>query len=538
MPEQSKPRILIVDDETANMRALCDTLRGKGYDAEGFTSGPAALDALGGGGFELLLADLMMPEMSGIALLRAAQEVDPDLVGVIMTGEGTVAAAVEAMKIGALDFILKPFKLSAVLPVLERALTVRRLRIENAALERSVRERTAELEVALRDLQTETGERIRAEQALLQSQKMEAIGQLTGGVAHDFNNLLTAMLGNLELALMKDIGEESARRVRLAIQAGERGARLTSQLLAFGRRQALSVRAVAINALITGIKDMLVSSVTPAIEIELSLAPNLWPALADPKQIELALINLVLNARDAMPVGGKLIIGTRNLAADDPDRPHDLESEVADCIILSVSDTGIGMTDDVKSRAFEPFFTTKGVGKGTGLGLSMVYGLAKQLGGTARILSQPGEGASISLYLPRANDLPAEPADRGPQPETALRTTGRVLLVDDDASVREVVAAGLRDAGYQVIEAESAAAALAVIDRGDDVDILVTDLVMPGMRGSDLLAEARRRRPSLPVVLVTGFPGEMDRRIEEQGCSLLRKPFRSAELAAILAASL
>ncbi|HLG87289.1 MAG TPA: response regulator [Alphaproteobacteria bacterium] len=535
MSESPKPRILIVDDEGANARALCDTLRGKGYETEGFTSGPVALDALGPGKYELLLADLMMPELDGIDLLRAAQRIDPDLVGIIMTGEGTVETAVEAMKSGAIDFILKPFKLSAILPVLERALTIRRLRIDNAALECSLRQRTVELEAALRDLEAETAERLKAEQALLESRKMEAIGQLTGGVAHDFNNLLTALLGNLELALDKDIGEEASRLVRNAVMAGERGARITSQLLAFGRRQALSIRAVDVNELILGIKDMLASSVTPAIGVELSLTPDLWPALADSRQIELALMNLVLNARDAMPAGGRLTIETANLGADDPDRPENIDAEAGDCVSLSVRDTGSGMSEDVKARAFEPFFTTKEIGKGTGLGLSMVYGLVRQLGGAARIVSKPGEGATVSLILRRAPAGAAEPTELASRSDGADHSPIRVLFVDDEALVRTAIAAALREDGHEVTDVGSAAAALTILGRGDHLDVLVVDLLMPGMNGAELAVEARRQRPDLPVVIITGYAGDMDRRIEEQGYPVLRKPFRPVELATILA---
>jgi CheY-like chemotaxis protein/two-component sensor histidine kinase len=365
---------------------------------------------------------------------------------------------------------------------------------------------------------------------------MEAIGQLTGGIAHDFNNLLTSVLGNIELALDRVGNTEVEKLLRGALKSAERGARLTSQLLAFGRRQPLLVRAIDLNALVVGLQDMLAITMTPTIAIYIVLTPELWPALADATQIELALVNLALNARDAMPSGGQLRIETRNLAGADPGRPDDLADGAGDYVAFIVSDTGTGMSEEVKACAFEPFFTTKEIGRGTGLGLSMVYGLAKQLGGTARIASQPGRGTSVAVYVPRAASAVAEPAASALD-DLEDGINGEVLLVDDDMDVRELAAAALRRAGFRVIEAESGKAALAIIDRGEQIDVLVTDLVMPGMHGFTLAAEAHRRRPNLSIMLMTGYPGvDRDSSTEENVYPLLRKPFRPADLAAMVLA--
>jgi signal transduction histidine kinase len=395
-----------------------------------------------------------------------------------------------------------------------------------------------ELEGKNAQLRREIAERLKAEEQLRQAQKMEAIGQLTGGIAHDFNNLLTSVLGNIDLALRR-ADADVAKLLRGALKSAERGARLTSQLLAFGRRQPLRVRAIDLNALVLGLQDMLAVTMTPAVSIELSLAPDLWPALGDPTQIELALINLALNARDAMPIGGQLRIETRNIDRSDPDQPDDLADGTGEHVAFVVSDTGTGMSEEVRAHAFEPFFTTKDVGRGTGLGLSMVYGLAKQLGGTARIASRPGHGTSVAVYVPRTAAIATEPAAAVPDDSSELLSgiNGEVLLVDDDDDVRELASLALRRVGFRVIEVGSGHAALAVIDSGEKIDVLVTDVVMPGMHGSVLAAEVRRRHPSLPVMLITGYPG-MDRGQGpgEPGLPLLRKPFRPAELTAMVLA--
>jgi PAS domain S-box-containing protein len=299
-------------------------------------------------------------------------------------------------------------------------------------------------------------EKAEAEHALRQAQKMEAVGQLTGGVAHDFNNLLTAVLGNLEL-LDRRVTEATARRLLdNAQRAAERGAALTAQLLAFSRKQHLRPAVVDLNAAIVGMEDLLVRSMGKRVGLATELAPDAWPAFVDLHQIELAILNLVINARDAMEQGGSVTIATRNVPAGIPALPREVRHQ--DCVLVAVADTGTGMSEEVMARAFEPFFTTKEIGKGSGLGLSMVYGIAQQSGGTVRIRSRPGAGATVEGFLPRAPavDISGTARPVGQGASAMIRAAARVLVVDDEEDVREVAAAALREYGYEVVEAASA----------------------------------------------------------------------------------
>jgi signal transduction histidine kinase/ActR/RegA family two-component response regulator len=400
-------------------------------------------------------------------------------------------------------------------------------------------EQARQLASANTQLKDEATARQSMEEQLVRAQRMEAIGHLTGGIAHDFNNLLTVVLGSLQLAVRRDMSADVRRLVLRATAASERCVRLTSDLLAFGRKQLLSVRAVDANALISGMVEMLGRTLTPAVRIRLALASDLWPALADSAKLELALVNLVINARDAMPEGGTVTIATRNVGRNDPNLPDELKDAADDFVVLSVSDDGVGMTEEVRQRAFEPFFTTKGVRQGAGLGLSMVYGLTTQLGGSVRLESQLGQGATISIFLPRtrpARDAPVPLNGETPQRAGAAPgRAGRVLLVDDDSTVRETVATMLRELGNHVVEAEAGDAALAILDRGEPVDIMIADIVMPGLQGGALASEARRRRPDLPVLLITGYPGDAPERIAAgKAYAVLGKPFSPDELDAMI----
>ncbi len=330
------------------------------------------------------------------------------------------------------------------------------------------------------------------EEQLRQAQKMEAVGQLTGGVAHDFNNLLTAIVGNLELAQMKRRDRKALdRALDSAIRVAESGAKLTQQLLAFSRRQHLQQQSIDVNALLLRLRDMIATTIGGLIRIDIDSA-EVWPILADPNQLELALLNLAINARDAMPGGGTLGIRTANLETHDSRRPADLAP--GNYVRISVSDSGSGMGEDVRSKAFEPFFTTKEPGKGSGLGLSQVYGFARQSGGTVQLDSAVGRGTTVSLFLPRAI------GDEGPQTprrphSTADADGARILLVDDDDDVRKVASDALAQAGYLVIAARNGFEALDLLARGETFDLMLADFAMPGMSGVALYEEARLRRP-------------------------------------------
>jgi nitrogen-specific signal transduction histidine kinase/ActR/RegA family two-component response regulator len=385
---------------------------------------------------------------------------------------------------------------------------------------------------------TEVAERERTEAALLQAQKMEAVGQLASGLAHDFNNLLAAILGNLELMEMRLKDQRLLKLLQAAVRSARRGAALNEQMLAFSRKQHLAPRPVAINELIRGIDDLLRRTLGGTIEVVIDVAPDLWPALVDPHQLELVLLNLAINARDAMPLGGRLTIETRNIAAAELDESVDLTPD--DYVRVSVADTGIGMSPEVLARACEPFFTTKEPGKGSGLGLAQVYGVARQSGGSLRLLSAVGEGATIELYLPRSEREvePAEDAADRSQPAVAGNKM-RVLVVDDHEDVREVIVAYLETLGYDVVQAGSGCTALEFL-RGNvnALDLLIADYAMPEMSGVELVRAVRAKSPTLPVIIVTGYAdtgGFDDRRLD---AVLLKKPFRMNELASTVEAAL
>jgi PAS domain S-box-containing protein len=374
------------------------------------------------------------------------------------------------------------------------------------------------------------------EERLRQSQKIEALGQLTGGVAHDFNNLLTAIVGNLELiGLSLSANAPATRHIEAAQRAAANGAKLTEQLLAFSRRQHLAPRSVDLNAVIAGMRELLTRTLGAMVRVRTVLAPELWPAMVDPTQIEVAILNLAINARDAMPAGGTLIIETSNLPYADGAASPELAAQ--DCIRVSVRDTGIGMSEEVVRSAIEPFFTTKQPGKGSGLGLSQVYGMARQSNGALEIDSRPGGGTAVHIYLPRAV---ADAADAAALTSRAGRpaTSGRILVVDDDPAVREVTSSMLRQSGYGVTEVESGEAALAALARGEPYDLLVVDMVMPGLAGTEMVRRARGRWPGLRVLFVTGYTQVEASNPTIADDPLIKKPFRLGDLCAAVAAAM
>ena len=367
-------------------------------------------------------------------------------------------------------------------------------------LERLVCERTEALEKANAQLRAESDRRERAQAALLQAQKIETMGQLVGGVAHDFNNLLMAVIGNLDL-LAKGISNEPrhARLLNGAMEGARRGATLTHRLLAFARKQELQSRATDVLALVEDMRGLIERSVGPMIEVEVIAARPPPAVRVDPNQLEMALLNLAVNARDAMPSGGVLRIALDHRLASEgeaglPAGPY---------VRLSVEDTGEGMDAETLARAVEPFFSTKGVGKGTGLGLSMVHGLANQSGGAFHLKSQLGVGTRAELWLPTAEGAVAEAAPLAPADAAAAPAT--ILLVDDDVLIAGSTVALLEDLGHKVVEAHSGAEALTIIDGGLTPDLVITDHAMPGMSGTDLALRLKTQKPELPVLLATGY---------------------------------
>ncbi|HLM39254.1 MAG TPA: ATP-binding protein [Microvirga sp.] len=385
----------------------------------------------------------------------------------------------------------------------------------------------------------EVAERMKAEEALRQAQKMEAIGQLTGGIAHDFNNLLTIIVGNIEL-LQRRLPEGSDRLLRAAehaMDATRRAATLTQRLLAFSRRQPLDPKPIDVNKLVAGMSDLLRRTLGEGVVLETVLAGGLWRSQADPNQLENAILNLAVNARDAMPDGGRLTIETANARLDEA-YVQALPEPVppGQYVLVAVSDTGMGMDKATQDKVFEPFFTTKEAGKGTGLGLSQVYGFVRQSNGHVRIYSEPGEGTTIKIYLPRLVGSDHEPAEMPAKTPVMVRGAGEtILVVEDERDLRVYTTEALRELGYRVLEAADGHAALGLVDRHPEIDLLFTDVVLTGgMNGRNLADEAARRRPGLPVLFTTGYTsnaivhhGRLD-----PGMPLIGKPFTYAELAA------
>jgi signal transduction histidine kinase len=378
-------------------------------------------------------------------------------------------------------------------------------------------------------------ERGRAEEALRQAQKMEAVGQLTGGVAHDFNNLLTVIIGGLD-TVRRSRPEDTVRIQRataMALQGAERAAALTTRLLAFSRRQPLEPKALDLNLLIREMTDLLHRSLGEQVELEGVLAPRLWTVEVDSNQLQTAVLNLAVNARDAMPDGGKLTIETFNAALDESYAAVDSEVIPGQYAVISVSDTGQGMAPEILAKVFEPFFTTKEVGKGTGLGLSMVYGFVKQSGGHVTVYSEPGHGTTVRLYFPRsmAAGDPQADTEAAPMPTSSVGET--ILVVEDNEDVRAYSTMILAELGYRILEAADADAALAIIESEARIDLLFTDVVLPGKSGRVLSEAAALIRPGLKVLYTTGYSrnaivhhGRLD-----AGVQLVSKPFTFEQLA-------
>jgi signal transduction histidine kinase len=538
MSVKDKVNVLLVDDQPSKLLSYEVILAELGENLIKVGSARAALAQLLRQEIAVVLTDVSMPELDGFelaAMIREHPRFQRTAIIFVSAIHMTDLDLLRGYQAGAVDYVPVP-----VIPELLRAKVrvfadlyrmTRDLERLNAELEERVLARTAELAETNVELERRVEQRTREREAALaqvhEMQKMESLGQLTGGVAHDFNNLLMAVLGNLSL-LRKRVAPELVRLVDGAIQGAERGATLTKRMLAFARRQELKPVAVNLRLLADGLTDMLRRSLGPEIDIDLCVDAHLPRVRVDPNQFELALLNLALNARDAMPGGGRLEIH----AAEGPVPEGASGLSGGDFVCISISDAGVGMDEVTLGRATEPFFTTKGIGKGTGLGLSTVHGLIAQSGGTMSIMSRLGEGTTVRLWLPiDRSAAPESLAARDISPPAGCSC--RVLVVDDDPLILTSTAAMLDDLGHTVLQASAGARALDVLRAGPKVDLVITDQMMPGMTGIELARAIKQDWPDVPVILASGYtdlPDGLD-----PPTPRLTKPYRQPELAACIA---
>jgi signal transduction histidine kinase len=545
--------ILLVDDQPAKLLSYEVILSQLGENLIKANSAHDALSHLLKQDVAVVLIDVQMPDLDGFELAAMIRE-HPRFQQTALIFVSAIHLSdldrLRGYEAGGVDYVPVP-----VVPEVLRAKVrvfaelhrkTRALERLNADLEQRVADRTADLEqsrAALQKLNEElelrieqrTREREQALAQLFEAQKIDTIGQLTGGVAHDFNNLLMAMLGSLEI-LKKRLKDDpgSQRLLENALKGAERGAALTQRLLAFARRQELRPAIVDVGELLSGMQDLLARALGPEIRLQINLPTKLPAVLIDANQLELAVLNLAVNARDAMPDGGLLLFSAAEADGSDSCGPPGLKA--GRYIRFSVVDTGRGMDEVTLARAAEPFFTTKGIGKGTGLGLSMVQGLAAQSGGGLLLANEPGKGARVDLWLPQADrtEIQRAPQSKSHSFEHPARAC-TVLVVDDDALVATGTAAMLEDLGHTVVEANSAADALKLLEDGKRVDLVITDHAMPGMSGTELARLLKSRYPGLGVVIASGYAELPADVTADLAVPKLAKPFAQADLARVVA---
>ena len=535
--------ILVVDDNEAGRYVKSRVLRGAGYAVTEAARGHAAIESVIAKQPDLVLLDVRLPDIDGMSVCRQIKASYPQVV-VLQTSAIVVEGGdrVEALECGADSYLVEPIEPDELISIVRALLRMRvaeqELRRLNETLELRVAERTHELAEANRRLTAEQAHHRQTQEVLWHTQKLEAVGQLTGGVAHDFNNLLTIITGNLELIqLAVEQGELPPERllklVAAAQDAAQHGAQMTQQLLAFGRRTSLRAETIDLNKVLSASEDFFRRALGESIELDLAFAPNLWPCWVDPVQFEAAILNLVVNARDAMPRGGQLRIASDNIEIDRSEAVETDGLKPGSYVRVCISDTGIGMDEATAARVFEPFFTTKEVGEGSGLGLSQVYGFINQSGGCVAVDSTPGVGTIFRLYLPRSDARPR--AHRGPAPTVQIpHGHEKILIVEDNEGVLDVAIAMISDLGYEIATATTGLQALALLRNDPSIDLLFTDVVMPGgLGGLELAEKAQAIRDNLPVLLTSGYPAR-NGSTAVADFSMIAKPYKQEELARML----
>jgi DNA-binding response OmpR family regulator len=534
--------ILNIDDTEPLRYAKSRALMRAGFEVIEATSGGEGLTLAETRKPDLMLLDVKLPDINGFEVCRRLKR-DHGSMLVLQTSASFVDPAdrVAGLEGGADAYLTMPAGadelVASVRALLRLGEAENGLRKTNVTLERRIIDSTKELEQAHNALQSEIRDRELAEEALRQSQKMEVLGQLTGGIAHDFNNLLMAIIGNLEFLLRKlpAGAEKSLRHGERALSGAQCAATLTQRLLAFSRRQSLQPTQVDLDDLVEETAELTRRSSGENIRVVTKHLAKPWPVWCDGNQMVNALLNVAINARDAMPDGGTLSIEVGNVSLGTGDIRAHASLQAGDYVVVVVRDTGTGMPPDVLTQAFDPFFTTKPVGQGTGLGLSMVYGFIKQSDGLARIHSVVGEGTSVYLYLPRMLDkLPGQPAEAEPDMADGGICTGSVLVVEDNPMVRDIVVQVLEDEGFTVLQATDGPRALTLLDASPMVQLLITDVGLPGMNGRQLAETARARRPDLKVPFSTGYAHNTSLGDFESlpGAEVISKPFQLEVLAA------
>jgi len=505
-PAPEASTILIVDDNAATRYAMRRVLERQGYRVLEAGTGEQGLAQIRDHMVGVVVLDVNLPDMSGFDIVRRLRA-DPitALLPIVHVSAASTHTRdlVTGLEGGADGYLVHPVDPAVLRATVRTLLRVRAA--EDALREREARVQAQRLDTAHTQLAEEISARERTEMQLMQAQKMDALGQLSGGIAHDFNNLLTGIIASLGLLVREidDGSEEGARRyAATAMDAARRAASLTHRLLAFARQQPLDARAVDVNARVLSLQELLRRTIGEQVALRFDLDPGAGIASVDANQLENAVLNLAVNARDALPDGGTICIATRRAQAREADA-----LPPGGYVEVSVGDNGTGIPADVIDKVFDPFFTTKPIGQGTGLGLSMTYGFARQSGGTARIESVPGEGTTVTLLLPLADTrtLASEPA-RAPVDGAEMAGHGEtILIVEDSDSVRELTATLLHKFGYRCLSAADVESALAILRGPETVDLLLTDVGLPGMNGRQLADAARAWRPALPVLFLTGY---------------------------------